>query len=278
MTLARDLHAAVAALLRQVAEQAILPRFQTLATGDIDEKSPGELVTVADREAEILLADALTKLLPDARVVGEEACSADARLLERLDRGLIWIVDPIDGTANFARGAEPFGTMIALAREGEVVGGWIYAPLAGTLHFAFASAGAFTASPDGTERPLTTCEATGRPIATLGTLYMPSDEAEAVTSAAREHFDLAPVPRCAAAHYPRLCDGTYQIALFRRTLPWDHAAGALLLTEAGGRVTRWDGSPYHFHDRRVGILAASNTVLWTQARNVLINRVKFVTV
>lgn len=278
-SLPRQLHHEVATLLEDAAERVIMPRFQALAEGDIEEKTPGELVTVADREAEVLLSEALSRLLPGSRVVGEEACSAKPALLQGLGEGLVWIVDPIDGTANYARGAEPFGTIIALARDGEVLGGWIYAPVSRTLHFAFASEGAFKRVDGGTQAfRVSDREEHRRPVATLGTLYMTGEEAEAVTSAALERFHIEPVPRCAAAHYPRLCDGTYQLALFRRTLPWDHAAGALLLSEAGGRVTRWDGSPYRFHDEGTGIIAASTEDLWQLGLNTLIKRVKFVTV
>ncbi len=52
------------------------------------------------------------------------------------------------------------------------------------------------------------------------------------------------MPRCAAEQYPRLCLGQTDVAMFRRTLPWDHAPGALLFAEAGGHIARWDGSPY----------------------------------
>ncbi len=70
----------VEGLLREVAAEIIMPRFQKLASGEIEEKMPGELVTVADREFEARLDPALRELLPGSVVVGEEACAADERL------------------------------------------------------------------------------------------------------------------------------------------------------------------------------------------------------
>lgn len=79
----------------------IEPRFAALASMDVRAKAVGELVTVADVEAEGLLTRRLTDLLPGALVVGEEACAADPTLLEGLGAAQAWLVDPLDGTANF---------------------------------------------------------------------------------------------------------------------------------------------------------------------------------
>src|SRR5688572_28582162 len=109
-----------------------------------------------------------------------------------------------------------------------------------------------------------------RPIAALATQFMPEALRDAVRHAGANAFELRPIPRCTAEHSPRLCRGENHIALFQRTLPWDHAAGASLLTEAGGYVARWDGTPYHFHDSALGILAATSRELWDEAAEVLL--------
>lgn len=272
MNPAEALNAQVRDLLRRTAADAIMPRFRCLRDSEIAEKSPGELVTVADSHAEELLTAGLSTLLPGSRVVGEEACADNPALLDDLGEGLVWIVDPIDGTANFAAGRETFGSMVALARDGVTLGAWILAPIPGELHFAMLGAGAFVAGRDDLIRPLEIANPGGRRVATLATLFMEPQFAADATAAAEKIFDLQPIPRCAAAHYVRLCDGTYQVALFRRTLPWDHAPGALILAEAGGCVRRWDGSPYRFADDGAGILAAANEDLWHQAAMTILNR------
>jgi fructose-1,6-bisphosphatase/inositol monophosphatase family enzyme len=95
----------VGELVRATARTAVLPRFRRLAAGEITEKAPGELVTVADREAEDLLSAGLLRLLPGSVVVGEEAVADDPAVLRRLAAdGPVWLVDPLDGTRNFATG------------------------------------------------------------------------------------------------------------------------------------------------------------------------------
>lgn len=91
----------------------------------MEEKSPGELVTVADREAEAWLTPRLAALVPGSRVVGEEAVEADPSLLEGLEGGVAWLLDPVDGTSNFARGEARFAMMAALLRDGEALAAWM---------------------------------------------------------------------------------------------------------------------------------------------------------
>ena len=95
----------VEAIIREVSEAAILPRFRRLERHDISEKSPGDLVTTADRESEQLLSAALSELLPGSKVVGEEAAAESAQVLEAFDgEAPVWVLDPVDGTQNFVDG------------------------------------------------------------------------------------------------------------------------------------------------------------------------------
>jgi len=82
-------------------------------------------------------------------------------------------------------------------------------------------------------------------------------------------FQTVPIPRCAAEQYPRIVLGANDVTLYERTLPWDHAAGVLFLTEAGGRVSRFDGSPYQVGDDRRGLIAAATPALWEQTLGLL---------
>ena len=256
---------AVAELLRDVGRSVVFTRFRKLAAGEVHEKTPGEIVTAVDHEAEEILTERLAALLPESRVIGEEACEDDPSLIEGLDRGIVWLVDPLDGTANFAAGKPPFGLIIALAEDGVTKRGWLYDPLTDRLCHAALGEGAFI---DG-RRLRSAAPGASRAVATLATQFMPANMAETVRGNAALHFDLKPIPRCAAAHYPMLCEGETHVAMFQRTLPWDHAAGALLLTEAGGYISRWDGSPYRFYDDGFGIVAASDETTWMRAMTAL---------
>ena len=134
---------AVHGLMREASERAIMPHYQSLSPDQIDAKAADDVVTIADHEAEAILSEGLAKLLPEAAIVGEEACHADPALMDRLGDDLCWIIDPLDGTNNFAFGKPPFGVLVALAEKGETVAGWIYDCLTGRFCHAQAGKGAF---------------------------------------------------------------------------------------------------------------------------------------
>ncbi|MDR7103437.1 inositol monophosphatase family protein [Croceicoccus sp. BE223] len=251
----------VAALLRRVAEKVVLPRYQSLARHEIVEKSPGDVVTVADRESEAMLAEGLAKIMPDAAIVGEEAVHADPALAGRLGDALCWIVDPIDGTRNFAAGRPPFGLMIALAERGETKAGWIYDPLQQRLCHASLGGGAWI----GEDRVSARTTGEDPPIAAISMIFMDDRQREHVRANLAPHYRLADIPYCAAEQYPRLALGVNDVSIFERTLAWDHAAGVLWLNQAGGRCARPDGSPYRVDEwDRKGMIAAASPALWEE--------------
>jgi len=263
-----SLNEQVSALMRGVAAQVVTPRFRMLAAHDIAEKSPGEIVTVADREAELRLHDGLAALDPAARIIGEEAAGQDPGLLDSAHSGLVWLIDPLDGTANFAAGREPFGMMIALVEDSVPIAGWMLDPISGRLCHAERGKGATCNGKQVRTRPSGTLP----PVAALGTRFLTEERRARVHDHAARALNLVPIPLCAAASYPRLVFGENDIALFQRILPWDHAAGALFLTEAGGTVTHWDGSPYRVGGNRTGVLCAANEHLWRIGADVLLGQ------
>jgi fructose-1,6-bisphosphatase/inositol monophosphatase family enzyme len=255
------LDTAIAALMRRVAAEAILPRYQTLAEHEVIAKAANDMVTIADTEAEALLAEGLAAILPEAAIVGEEAVHADPALAARLDSGLCWIIDPVDGTNNFAVGKPPFGIILALSDGGETQSGWIYDPLKDRLCIAHKDRGAFVGGERVTARP------TGEtpPIAAISTVFLDPAQRAAVQARIAPHYTLVDIPRCAAEQYPRLVLGVNDISVFERTLPWDHAAGVLFVNEAGGKAARPDGSAYRTDQHgQKGLFAASSPALFDQ--------------
>jgi fructose-1,6-bisphosphatase/inositol monophosphatase family enzyme len=231
--------------VRHVAAAEILPRWRQLAADDISHKTaPHDLVTVADRQAEQQLTDALPALLPGSLVVGEEAVAADPGVLDRL-RGPdpVWIVDPVDGTANFVAGKEEFATMVALAVQGEVLASWIFLPRLGGGLMATARRGE-GAHLDG--EPLSTA----RPgngealrVATSQTAYLAEPERRLVE--ALRVGGVRPEPcRCAGLAYVDVARGEIDAVAFTWQAPWDHAAGLLLVREAGGVDLTAGGEPF----------------------------------
>jgi fructose-1,6-bisphosphatase/inositol monophosphatase family enzyme len=259
-------HAAVESLLRDAAERLIVPRFRGLQDGEVSEKSPGELVTVVDREVEARLTPALRALLPGSRVVGEEACAEEPGLLEQLDEGDVWLVDPLDGTANFVAGHPNIAILVALLRQGETIGGWMLDPLSRVLHHAERGAGAWRGdTPVRCNRSVDTGALRG----VVKTRFLPPDLKARVMPRTASLAELQAGTNCTGCDYPAIAEGRTDFALFWRTLPWDHAAGVLFLTEAGGHAARLDGSAYRAGDSRTGLLVATGEPAWQAGQRTL---------
>ncbi|MFW2830138.1 inositol monophosphatase family protein [Sphingomonas sp. ID0503] len=259
------LHTAVSALMNDVAQSVVMPYFQSLTAEQIIEKSPGDLVTVADRLSEERLTEGLMKILPGSRVVGEEAVAADAAVLEGIDSGTVWIVDPIDGTGNYAGGRTPFAIMVGLAEDGEVVGGWILDPVKARMLHGVKGGGAFVND----ERVTSRGSDEDVLIGALAPRYLPKHMRGDMEARTKGKVQQADIPRCAGEQYPRIVSGENDFAIFWRSHPWDHAPGSLFLTEAGGRIARWDGAPYRIGEKREGLLAAATPAIWDKAAAII---------
>jgi len=259
------LDAAVLAVMREACERAIMPRYQALATHEIEEKASAgtldDLVTIADKESELILAEGLAKLLPEAAIVGEEAADADPKVLDRLGNALCWIIDPIDGTNNYAAGKPPFGVLVALAERGVTIGGWIYDPLRNRFCQAQAGKGALVNG----ERVVARGSGHVPPIAAISLVFADAAERVRLKEGIAPHYTCVDIPRCAAEQYPRLVLGENDLTVFSRTLAWDHAAGVLFVNEAGGKVARPDGRAYRVDEHmQPGLIGASSPGLWEE--------------
>jgi fructose-1,6-bisphosphatase/inositol monophosphatase family enzyme len=247
--------------MRAAAEQAIRPRYRALADHEVTAKAADDVVTVADHEAEEILTEGLAKLLPEATIVGEEATHADPSLNDKLGDALCWIVDPLDGTNNFAAGKPPFGVIVALAERGETVAGWILDVLSGRFCHAIRGGGAFA---DG-ERLHARASGAQPPIAAISLVFADPARREALKTKIAPYYTCVDIPRCAAEQWPRLALGINDVSIFERTLAWDHAAGVLLLNEAGGKAARPDGRPYRVDEHlQPGLIGASSPALWEE--------------
>ncbi|WP_018157039.1 inositol monophosphatase family protein [Demetria terragena] len=240
---------AVLTMLREVAAEVITPRFRALAEGEVMEKNPGDLVTVADREAEVVITRELQSAYPDATVIGEEATAADPTLLEGLSELDHWFtVDPIDGTKNFVHGSPDHAVMVAEVLHGEVVRSWIWQPEHGQAFVAERGAGAWV---DGVRIAHRAPDPMG---ALAGVTSRRSSEGVVLG-------DLPPLKLswvCCGVDYPQLAMGGADFITYTHAMPWDHAPGALLLAETGGVLRHLDGSTYSPYETRGGLLGAAS--------------------
>jgi fructose-1,6-bisphosphatase/inositol monophosphatase family enzyme len=270
----RQTATAVAELLRNAARAEIMPRFRRLAAGAVRSKTgPLDLVTDADEEAERVIAAGLAARFPGCLVVGEEGVAADPGLLGRLaDADLAFVVDPVDGTANFAAGLPLFGCMAAAVLRGEVVAGWIHDPLGDDTAIALRGEGAWIEAPDGRQTPLRV--AAPRPlermVGDLSWTYLPEPLRSRVASRLPRLAGAVGL-RCAAHAYRQVAGGHLQLLLFNRLMPWDHAAGWLLHREAGGYAAGFDGQPYSPLRHGGGLICAPDEASWKEARAELLD-------
>jgi len=236
-----------------VADAEISPRFRMLSADEIEEKSPGELVTAADRACEAALTARLRAFL-DVPVVGEEAAAEDPALLDSVGRsGLVWLVDPLDGTSNFAAGSTEYAVMVALVHSGEAVVSWMWHPDGRTMAVAERGSGAFV---NGQRVTMPSPSPLDGSVGVVKDRFLPDDVAATVRNNKPKFGGYLPGRGCAGLEYPELAAGDVAFLLYWRTLPWDHAPGVLFVEEAGGAALRPDGRRYRCGDDDSGLVVA----------------------
>lgn len=228
----------VLTLLQDVAARVITPRFRALETHEIHEKGPGDLVTDADREAEVEIASVLQNAHRNAVVLGEEAHALDPSLMERFFKAdHAFTIDPIDGTKNFVEGSPDHAVMCAELRDGVVTRSWIWQPQHQVAFVAERGSGAW--------RNGARVEAAGGTSAEHARWRVLTSYPEWYGARLDGFPPLGPTWICCGIDYPQLASGSAEAILYRgRQMPWDHAPGSLLMSEVGGYVGLSDGSRY----------------------------------
>lgn len=253
----------VAALIVRVADEVIVPRFDRLADGEVAEKSPGDYVTVADREAEEILGGWLRAADPGASVWGEEQIAAEPGLLAGIDAAeRAWLVDPLDGTGNFVKGVPDFGVLVVELRRGVPIRSWIWQAMRRHLFFAEAGAGAYR---DGVR---------------LGAPAGPGHGSGLVGGVTPEFLGVAgpglapavPFTGSCTADYPLIATGGRDYLIHNGKHAWDHYPGILLLGELGGRVAFMDSEPFAADSSNEHkIVAARTPEVWQQVASAGLN-------
>lgn len=261
----------IADLIKEVALDKIVPRFQKLEAHEIATKtSPSDLVTIADIEAEEELTRIFKDILPNSYVVGEEAVSKN-----EVDIGLlgtesdpIWVIDPVDGTYNFAHGKPVFATIVALVHGGQTVQSWIYdIP---NDRFAIAEqgsgvelSGAHVEYPKMTQPLSDTC-------GFIAHRFLPDKMKKELKDVLEQQFGDIKTHLCCAHEYLDILAGERYFSFYSRIRPWDHLAGAMMLEEAGGYLRKWDKSPYRAGDEQGGLICTPDESTWNKIYGLLL--------
>ena len=252
-----ETHLAFACELAAMAESVAK---RTIHNPNVSLKADGSEVTDADIAIQRLVAERVCRCFPDHALVAEEDDPRLATMPAPDKARFCWVVDPLDGTRNYVRGIPLFATSIALLENGKPVVGVIRELITGTLYSAVCGGGAFR---DGQRIAVADCPAGKRPVLS----YQPDDAGQA-------YADTLDMIR--SAHIRNLGSTTIHLALVAagaldgafglKAGLWDVAAGAILVEEAGGRITDPDGSPLFPRDMRrathyhVPFLAAASTL------------------
>ena len=263
----------LATIMTEAADTQIMPRFRSLGDGGIREKTGVlDLVTDADEKAEWQMRDACAKAFPTARFIGEESVERDRSLLDGIgDADLAIIVDPVDGTSNFAWGLPLFGVMASVIRNGVTVAGLIYDPVGRDWRKALKGEGAWAENASGkthdlkVAKPAPVSEMTG-----LCSWYIMPEPLRSRTVANLSKTKASFSYRCAAYEYRMVAEGLCHFSLHYKLMPWDHAAGVLIHGEAGGFSALLDGRPYSATVHQGGVMSAPDRDSWTLLQQELL--------
>jgi fructose-1,6-bisphosphatase/inositol monophosphatase family enzyme len=265
-------HALLSEILIEAARVEIMPRFRNLKDGEIREKlSATDLVTEADEAAERFICARLAKAFPQAVLIGEEGVSADPDLLGKLSGAeLAIVIDPVDGTLNYASSLTVFASMAAVIVRGEIVAAVIHDPVVNDCAMALRGEGAWLERPDGRRddlkvaRPQAMSEMTGM----VSYTYFAEPLRSTLPARFPRASDISSL-RCCGHEYRLAAAGHCHFLAYGKLMPWDHAPGSLLHREAGGYSGLINGNPYQPAVHATGLLCAPDRDSWLEIRAAL---------
>ena len=247
---ARELAVSAGAILMDYFEKSV----------SVDWKAPGDPVTAADREANDFIVNALRKEFPEHGILSEEQEDDFARL----DRALVWMIDPMDGTREFIDRREDFAVQIGLVSQGTPILGVVYQPAKGKLYYAAKGIGAFLEE-SGTTTPLRVSpETTVSNMKAAVSRSHRSARVDAILAKLRieEFVSMGSV----GLKVGLLCEGRAHIYIHTagRTKLWDTCGPEAILREAGGRITDVANDPLQYGTRELlnlkGLIATNGVI------------------
>ncbi|MEK8089800.1 inositol monophosphatase family protein [Thermithiobacillus plumbiphilus] len=253
----------VAGLLRQAASGCVMPYYSETRSS---RKADGSIVTQADLHCQSFLQQALFQAYPDIPLLGEEMePDEQAELLEKSRTMPIWVLDPVDGTSNFAASLPIFGISLALLQAGEAHMGWVYDPVRDEMFFAERGRGAWLNDERMEGRAAVPMK---RAVGVIDLKRLPLAMRQRLVSEMPFHsqrsFGSAVIEWC------WLAAGRYHFYLHGGQKLWDIAAGNLILAEAGGVMQALDGNPLRLDAlRSQSVLACLDTALLAEWRDWL---------
>ena len=258
----------VADIIKDVAATIIMPRFQNLSDDEIKSKTgPTDLVTIADLESEEALTKHFKDILPGSYVVGEEAVSKNeiSTSILATESDPVWVIDPVDGTNNFATGNPTFGVIVTLVQGGQTVQGWIYDVPGDRTAITERGSGVEI---NGARK---TYPANDKPLKEskgfISRKFLPKQMRDELKETLENEFGCIETYMCCAHEYMDILEGKANYSMYSRIKPWDHLTGGMMMEEAGGFVRKWDRSSYGAGDEKGGLITAANQETWEEIYN-----------
>jgi len=250
----------VSEIILECVENVIMPHYQNLRSGEIEEKAPNDYVTVADKESEKFLTAKLTALLPDSIVLGEESVAADKSVLNRIkEHKPVWIIDPIDGTRHFIEGDRRWGVLLALSFENETQYGWIYDAIEKRMITVAKGKGVFVEDKKVDNIFKSSDNLADLKIGCHGPLFYNDNLSKDL-----KQFKSVSENFCSVEHLSDFILGKSVdiLAGLGKVNSWDNAAGFLAIEELGGCLLLSDGSSYKpsFAERDLWVASANKEI------------------
>jgi len=228
--------------------------------GKVRYKGEINVVTEIDKKAERIIVDMIRKKYPDHNFLAEE------NVYKKKDTGFTWIIDPLDGTTNFLHGFPVFCVSIALEHKGKIILGVVYDPMRKELFSAEKAKGSFL---NGKRIRVSRVKEIKKSLLATGFAYNVKRVRNNNLNNFAKFIKKSQAVRRPGSAAIDLCyvacgrlDGFWELYL----RPWDMAAATLILSEAGGRVTQFDGSKFTIYDKEI---LASNSKVHSQMVRVL---------
>lgn len=256
----------VGLIMRDVANTVLLPNYGKLNKNDLETKSDGTLCTKVDKEAEERLGYALRGLVANSIVIGEESVEKDPGLLKHLKRDGVraWIVDPLDGTKNYADNIPHFGMIISYYENGMTQAGWIFDPISSRhgrmMSCAMDDVTRINGAPVTLSQPKLDEPLTGFYSGGLHQRDTSAAQYHAIEDLGHDIEDL----RCSAFEYLAMAEGTHHFKGHPGCAPWDHAAGILALQKCGYHAALVNGDPCDPAIMDEGFLVAPSDQHWDE--------------
>ena len=259
-------------LLIKVNKDIILRHYKNLKSEDISTKSSkDDFVSIADKKSEEIISEHLKGFLGINNILGEETAFLEKEHNKYINKPLLWVVDPIDGTKNYINGKEYFCSMISLVSSLVPIATFIYYPLKKLFVYAFKNFGAFSVdiNTKKSTRLLIKPSKTLKILGSGGSKGIPDNYRQSILNNLKTNTERLFIGS-AGIETIMLAKNEIQFVFHGRVTPWDHSPMDLITKEAGGFVYMAINKDEFNISSKGSILAACDIKTWDKIRDLII--------